>query len=116
MKQPFGAELAGSYMRSMRWIAVNHKKEDADIAFIMMIQNCRPPRVMIVECDSFQHLDDIGAAERETRPKAPARSERRHQDCQYSQLTAGRSVVWISRSRSHRAGSAQSSQLVIALA
>jgi hypothetical protein len=30
-----GAKLAGSYVRSMRWIAVNRKKEIADIAFII---------------------------------------------------------------------------------
>ncbi len=29
MKRPFGAKLAGSYMRSMPWIAANHKKEGA---------------------------------------------------------------------------------------
>ena len=27
MKQPFGAKLVGSYMRSMPWIAANHKKD-----------------------------------------------------------------------------------------
>jgi hypothetical protein len=47
-------------MRSMPWIAANHKKEDADIAFIMMIQNCRPLRMMVLP-NSYQHLDDIGA-------------------------------------------------------
>jgi hypothetical protein len=29
MKQRFDAKLAGSYMRSMPWIAANRKKEDA---------------------------------------------------------------------------------------
>jgi hypothetical protein len=29
MKRPFGAKPAGFYMRSMRWIAANRKKEDA---------------------------------------------------------------------------------------
>jgi hypothetical protein len=38
MKQRFGAKLAGSYMRSKRWIAVNHKKEDAVPS--MIGENC----------------------------------------------------------------------------
>jgi hypothetical protein len=38
MKQPCGAKPAESYTRSMPWIVANRKKEDADIAFIMMIQ------------------------------------------------------------------------------
>jgi hypothetical protein len=48
VKAPFGAKLAGSYTRSMRWIAANHKKEGATPAS-MIDENCRPPRLMIVE-------------------------------------------------------------------
>jgi hypothetical protein len=39
MKQRFGAKLAGSYMRSKRWIAVKHKKEDAVPS--MIGENCQ---------------------------------------------------------------------------
>jgi len=47
MKQQFGAKLARSYMRSVPWIDINHKKEDAD-AVSMIGQSCGPSR-MIVE-------------------------------------------------------------------
>ena len=47
MKQQFGAKLARSYMRSVPWIDINHKKEDADAVSIIG-QSCGPSR-MIVE-------------------------------------------------------------------
>jgi hypothetical protein len=49
MKQPFGAQLAGFYMRLMFWIGANRKKEDAEMVFIIIIQNCQAPRATIVE-------------------------------------------------------------------
>jgi hypothetical protein len=48
MKLPFGAKLARSSMRSMLWIAANHKNEGAALVS-MLGQNCRPPKVTIVE-------------------------------------------------------------------
>jgi len=38
MKQRFGVRLAESYMRSMLWIAANHKKEGA-ASVSMIVQN-----------------------------------------------------------------------------
>ena len=54
MKQPFGAKLARSYSRSMPWIAANHKKED-DASVLLTGQNCRPPKVTIVEFRVVEH-------------------------------------------------------------
>ena len=48
MKQPFGVKPAGFSMRSMLWIAGNRKKEDAAPESIIG-ENCRPPRMTIVE-------------------------------------------------------------------
>ena len=58
MKQPFGAKPAGFCMRSMRWIAVNRKKEDAASAS-MIGETCRRPSAAIVE---FGAVEQFGAA------------------------------------------------------
>jgi hypothetical protein len=58
MKQPFGAKPAGFCMRSMRWIAVNRKKEDAASAS-MIGETCRRPSTAIVE---FGAVEQFGAA------------------------------------------------------
>jgi hypothetical protein len=48
MKQPSGAKLAGSSIRSMPWIAANRKK-GAVAAVSMISENCRPPTFEIVQ-------------------------------------------------------------------
>jgi hypothetical protein len=53
MKRRFGAKVAKPYMRSMPWIVANHKKEDA-LPVLMIGENCRSPKVTIVEFGAFQ--------------------------------------------------------------
>jgi hypothetical protein len=76
MKQPFGAKPAGSYMCSMRWIAANHKKEDAAPAS-MIGENCQRPRMTIVEFGGVDWQPEnirpfTGAATSKMRGKAEA--------------------------------------------
>ena len=58
MKQPFGAKLAGSYMRSMPWIAANHKKEGVD-SISMIGQSCRPSRMIV----DFRAVEQFGCGD-----------------------------------------------------
>jgi hypothetical protein len=54
MKQPSGAKLPESYMRSRLWIAANLKKEDA-ASVSMSAQNCRPSGATISDFRAKQY-------------------------------------------------------------
>jgi hypothetical protein len=54
MKQPFGATLTGSCLRSMPWIAVNRRKDGA-VSVSAAGKNCRPARRVL----TFERADHV---------------------------------------------------------